>query len=92
VGNGLYSNIVSGGKMKHIFYRESNKIYGNQFWDVQLEDIEVEMESFTFFKNELDSVVFRNIILKGQMEENNHLERISVLLLFIKDFVIIIDN
>lgn len=71
VGYGLYSNKVSGGKMKQIHYHEYKEIYDNQFLDVQMEDIEVEMEDYTFLKNKLYSVTFRNVILKGQMEKNN---------------------
>lgn len=71
VGYGLYSNKVSGGKMKQIHYHEYKEIYDNQFIDVQMEDIEVEMEDYTFLKNKLYSVTFRNVILKGQMEKNN---------------------
>lgn len=71
VGYGLYSSKVSGGKMKQIHYHEYKEIYDNQFLDVQMEDIEVEMEDYTFLKNKLYSVTFRNVILKGQMEKNN---------------------
>lgn len=71
VGYGLYSNKVSGGKMKQIHYHEYKEIYDNQFLDVQMEDIEVEMEDYTFLKNKFYSVTFRNVILKGQMEKNN---------------------
>ena len=71
VGYGLYSNKVSGGKMKQIHYHEYKEIYDNQFLDVQMEDIEVEMEDYTFLKNKLYSVTFSNVILKGQMEKNN---------------------
>ena len=60
-----------GGKMKQIHYHEYKEIYDNQFLDVQMEDIEVEMEDYTFLKNKLYSVTFRNVILKGQMEKNN---------------------
>lgn len=71
VGYGLYSNKVSGGKLKQIHYHEYKEIYDNQFLDVQMEDIEVEMEDYTFLKNKLYSVIFSNVILKGQMEKNN---------------------
>lgn len=71
VGYGLYSSKVSGGKMKQIHYHEYKEIYDNQFFDVQMEDIEVEMEDYTFLKNKLYSVTFSNVILKGQMEKNN---------------------
>ena len=53
VGYGLYSSKVSGGKMKQIHYHEYKEIYDNQFLDVQMEDIEVEMEDYTFLKNKL---------------------------------------
>ena len=71
VGYGLYSSKVSGGKMKQIHYHEYKEIYDNQFFDVQMEDIEIEMEDYIFLKNKLYSVTFSNVILKGQMEKNN---------------------
>jgi len=71
VGYGLYSNIVSGGKIEHVSYNEHGKIYGNQFSDVQMKDIEIEMEEEAFSKNKFNAVIFRNVILKGKMEKNN---------------------
>lgn len=71
VGHGLFSNIVSGGKMKQIIYNEKGDISENQFSNMLIEDMEGNLD-YPFCENELDSVIFRNVTLKGQMEENNN--------------------
>lgn len=93
VGNGLCSNVMNGGKMEHIFYREilGKEIRGirkNQFINMQMKDIELEMENteseiedielnekYSFSDNILDSVTFNNVILKvklGKMNKFTH--------------------
>lgn len=89
VGNGLDSNVMNGGKMENIFYREIRGIeirgiHKNQFINVQMKDIEVEMENteseiedielsekYSFSDNKLDSVTFNNVILQVKMGKMN---------------------
>lgn len=70
VGCGLCANTMSGGKIVHVSYNERNKIEENYFSDMQMEDMEVEMKDTLFFRNRFQSVTFKNVILKGQMEKN----------------------
>lgn len=71
MGYGMCFNIVSRGKMAHILYKEHGGIEDNQFSDLRIEDVQVDINGVSFSQNMFNSVTFENATLKGQMEKNN---------------------
>ncbi len=70
-GAGVFSRSkIKGGAMERILYKNDDISY-NEFSDIQIEDMELVVDAeLGFFDNQLNSVIFKNVKLKGLMEDN----------------------
>lgn len=65
-GEGMFLFVkMIGGKLEHIFYK-SNEISCNEFSDVQIKNVELELDE-PFTENEFTSVILENVKLNGKV-------------------------
>lgn len=60
---------IKGGTMQQVYYK-TDEISRSTFSDLQIDNMELEVDEIGFYENQLNTVIFRNVTLKGLVEDN----------------------
>lgn len=73
-GGGVFSwSKIKGGTLEDVYYK-TDEISRCEFSDIQINTLELEVEEIGFSDNQINSVIVRNTILKGLMEDNDFVD------------------
>jgi len=72
-GGVFFGSKIKKGTMEHIYYK-TNDISRSTFSDLQIDTMELEVEEISFYDNQLNAVIFKNMTIKGMVEDNHFVD------------------